>query len=265
MRISRPGITYLNPYVDTTDPTQLSYGNTNLSTDNSHNISLVYNLYTPKIMVNATLRYTLSPDGISQYSFMDDNNILNNTYGNIVRSNTTGINAFLMYTPWKQTRITLNGSLGYTDLSSEVLGLSNNGWSHTALIGVQQTIPGDVRLSANLIMAGNNVSLQGTSNGISMLNLSASRSFLDNRLSLSVSGMLTKDGLSMKNSSTTTGINFTSTSTMTIPMGQIQASLTYSFGKNTGSVRKAKRVNIEDNQLNSESMGQSIGSMTSAY
>ncbi|MCQ2134848.1 MAG: TonB-dependent receptor [Bacteroidales bacterium] len=263
MRVSRPGISYLNPYIDTTDPTQLSYGNTNLSTDNSHNLNLVYNLYTPKLMVNATLRYTLSPDGISQYSFMDSNNILNTTYGNIVSSSTTGLNAFIMYTPWKQTRITINGSLGYTDLSSEVLGQSNSGWTQTAMIGLQQTIPGDIRLSANLILAGGRVTLQGKSDGMSMLNLSASKSLLDNRLSLSVSGMLTKDGLSMKSTTTTTGINFTSTSSMTIPMGQIQASLTYSFGRNTGSVRKAKRVNVDDSQLNSESMGQSINSMMS--
>ena len=117
----------------------------------------------------------------------------------------------LRTTQEKQTRITINGSLGYTDLSSEVLGQSNSGWTQTAMIGLQQTIPGDIRLSANLILAGGRVTLQGKSDGMSMLNLSASKSLLDNRLSLSVSGMLTKDGLSMKSTTTTTGINFKST------------------------------------------------------
>ena len=266
MRISRPGISYLNPYVDTTDPTQLTYGNTDLTTENSHNFSLVYNLYTSKLMVNATLRYTLSPDGISQYSFYDSSNILNTTYGNIVKNNTVGLNGYVMYTPWKQTRIMVNGSLNYTDLVSDVLGQSNSGFSHTIMLGLQQTLPLDLRLSANLISTGSRVTLQGSSNGMSMLNLGLSRSFLDNKLSVSLNGMLTKDGLKMKNETTTVGDGFTSTSSMTIPMGQIQASITYSFGNSrAANAKKARRVDVEDSQLNSQSTSQSISSMVAGY
>lgn len=46
LRISRPGITLLNPYVNKSDPTSISYGNTNLDAEEVHNISLVYNLST---------------------------------------------------------------------------------------------------------------------------------------------------------------------------------------------------------------------------
>lgn len=264
MRISRPGISYLNPYVDTSDPTQISYGNSDLTTDNSHNFSLVYNYYAQKLMVNATLRYTLSPDGISQYSFYDSNNILNTTYGNIVASNVVGLNGFAMYTPNKSTRLMLNGSVSYSDLNSEILGQSNSGWSTTALIGIQQTIPFDIRLSANLITSGSQISLQGKSNGISMLTLGASKTFLDNSLSVSINGMVTKNGLTMKNESITVGDGFTSKTTMTVPMGQIQASVTYSFGNSrAASAKKARRVDVEDSQLNGQSMSQSLGSMVS--
>ena len=48
MRISRPGITYLNPYVDKTNPIALTYGNPELDVEKSHNFSLVYNLFNPK-------------------------------------------------------------------------------------------------------------------------------------------------------------------------------------------------------------------------
>ena len=41
LRISRPGITLLNPYVNKSDPTSISYGNTNLDAEEVHNISLV--------------------------------------------------------------------------------------------------------------------------------------------------------------------------------------------------------------------------------
>ncbi len=265
MRISRPGITYLNPYVDTSDPTQKSYGNTDLSTEKTHNISLVYNYFAPKITLNATLRYTLSPDGISQYSFYDTDNILNTTYGNIVENNTLGLNAFAMYMPWKQTRIVLNGSVGYSDISSDVLDQSNNGWTKTVLLGLQQTIPFDIRLSANLIMAGNSISLQGENDGMSAITLGLSRSFLDNKLSISLTGMTATSGLKLKLKSNTAGDGFTSNRTMTVPVGQILASITWSFGNNrTTSAKKARRVDIEDNQLNSKSMGESMGTMMTA-
>ena len=41
MRISRPGITYLNPYVDKTNPIALTYGNPELDVEKSHNFCTV--------------------------------------------------------------------------------------------------------------------------------------------------------------------------------------------------------------------------------
>ena len=36
MRISRPGISYLNPYVDRSNPTALSYGNPDLDVEKAN-------------------------------------------------------------------------------------------------------------------------------------------------------------------------------------------------------------------------------------
>ena len=86
MRISRPGISYLNPYVDKSNPIALTYGNPELDVEKSHNFSLVYNLFTPKLMVNLNLHHNFMDNAISQYSFYDSNNLLNTTYGNVVRA-----------------------------------------------------------------------------------------------------------------------------------------------------------------------------------
>jgi len=262
LRISRPGISYLNPYVNTSDPTQISYGNTDLTTENNHNVSLVYNRFSSKLMINATLRYSFTPESIAQYSFFDKNNVMNTTYGNIVRSQSTGLNAFVMYQPFKQTQIIVNGSVGYTNLRSKQLGQSNSGIAQTILLGLQQTIPFDLRLSLNLIGAGNSISLQGNSNGITMITAGLSRSFLDNKLNASITAIGTPKGLNIVTKSTTTGYDFSTTSITKIPLGQVQASLSWSFGSSkTKTSKKAKKVEIEDNQLNSQSLGESIGNM----
>ena len=263
MRISRPGITYLNPYVDTTDPLAMTYGNTNLSTENTHNLSLVYNLFTPKFVTNITLRGSLTDGGISQYSFYDSNNILNTTYGNIVRNASAGINGYAMYMPTNSTRIILNGGLTYTDLTSEALGQSNSGLSHNIMIGIQQTLPLDLRLSANLINAGGNVTLQGNASGMSMIMAGLSRSFLDNKLTASVNatGSL-KGGFNMKMENVTSGAGFENRMSTTVPVGQISASISYTFGKqgNYGS-KKVNRRASDDSELNSTSLSESLGSM----
>lgn len=262
MRISRPGITYLNPYVDRSNPTMLSYGDTHLRTEDSHSVSLIFNSFTSKLMVSTNLRHTFTPEAISQYSFMDENQLLNSTYGNILRSNVTGLNAFVMYMPFKQTQILVNGELNYTDLRSRQLGQCRSGFSHTLLLGLQQTIPFDLRLSANIVTAGRTITLQGSSEGMSMVILGLSRSFLEDRLSASLVGIGSTSGLNIETVSTVDGPDFSSSTFTRLPLGQIKASVSWSFGTRMNtSGRKARKVNVEDLQLNSQSIGESVGNI----
>ncbi|NLZ19313.1 MAG: TonB-dependent receptor [Bacteroidales bacterium] len=262
MRISRPGISYLNPYVDTSDPTARSYGNGELEVERGHNISLVYNLYSPDWIVNLTLRETLVGNGISPYSFYDDRQLLNTTYGNIVRSCTTGLNAFINWNAGPDTRIFLNGGLNYVDLRSDVLGQRNSGLSYNAMLGVQQALPADISLSANVVAMGRNYTLQGWSTGMSMAMIGATKSFLDDRLGISINYTVPLSGgkgLQMK--SVTEGRDFRSVSVNTIPMENLNFSISWSFGKQGGAHVKSARKSISnDDVLNVESTAESLGS-----
>jgi outer membrane receptor protein involved in Fe transport len=263
MRISRPGISYLNPYVDTTDPTALTYGNTELEVERGHNISLVYSAYTPKVMVNATLRYSYTGNGISAYSFFDENNLLNTTYGNIVTSQSTGLNAYMMLNPTNKTRIMINGGLTYSDIASAQLGQHNSGWAYNLMVGGQQTLPWDIRLSANAIMMGSQVTLQGRTTGMSMAMLGLTKSFLNDRLSFSVNGMLPlAKGFEMSMSSHTVGKGFVSDMSTTIPMRQITFQVSWTFGKQGNySAKRASRTIQNEDQLNSTTTAESMGSI----
>ena len=263
MRISRPGISYLNPYVDTSDPTALSYGNTDLDVEKGHTVNLVYNYFSNGLMVNATLRHNYTGNGISQYSFYDDGHLLNTTYGNIVRSRNTGLNLYGMVTPGPKTRIMVNGGLSYSDIVSDVLGQHNWGWEYNAMVGVQQTLPWDLRLSANFIKAGRSISLQGWNSGMSMGMLGLTKTFFDDRLSLSVNGVthLTK-GKALTIESFSAGNGFTMNSLTTVPMRQILFQVSWTFGKQGNYSAKRTRRTIEnETQLNSTTTAESMGSM----
>lgn len=269
MRISRPGITYLNPYVDITNPTSISYGNTDLQAEKTNNVSLVYNLFTAKLMVNATLRHSFSHNGISSYSFYDTDNVLNTTYGNIVKTCSTGLNLYAMYTPWPKTRIIVNGGTAYTNINSDFLQQGNAGWSYNVMVGLQQTLPWDLRLSANIISAGSSVTLQGSSSGISLAMVGLTKSFLDDKLSISINGVGSLKGITnMEMSTHSEGPGFVSDMVSRIPMGQISISLSYSFGKQSmggGMKKKSGRHADDDEILDTQSISQSMGSMMSSF
>ncbi|MBR0166372.1 MAG: TonB-dependent receptor family protein, partial [Prevotella sp.] len=219
MRISRPGISYLNPYVDKTNPMVLTYGNPDLDVEKSHNLSLVYNMFTSKLMVNLNLHHNFTDNAISQYSFYDSNNLLNTTYGNVVKSHQTGLSAYVNYLLTKNTRLFVNGAVNYLDLKSDALNQSNSGWTANAMIGLQQTLPWDLKLSAFAITSTKNYTLQGWSGGFNLVTASLSKSLLKDKLNLSVSGQMgLNNGGNIKIESYSRGKDFTSHTNIKVPI-----------------------------------------------
>ena len=264
MRISRPGITYLNPFVDNiSDPSVVSYGNPDLRPETGHNIGLTYNYFSPKWILSMSLNQSFVRNGMSAYSFYDKDHVMNTTYGNIVSSSTSGLNAYVMWIPGQKTRVILNGSTGYTDIRSKELDQRNSGWTYTALLGLQQTFPWDLRFSANVIASGRTVTLQGWSSGMLVGTLGLTKTFLDDRLGVSLSGLshLT-GGRGLKIDSVTETKEFVSSAVTSIPIRMISLNLTFSFGKQDKvSVKKTRKTIEADTQLDAKSMTESIGTV----
>ena len=264
MRISRPGISYLNPYVDKTNPIALSYGNPDLDVEKAHNMSLVYNMFTSKLMLNLNLHHNFTDNGISQYSFYDDNNILNTTYGNVVKRHQTGFSAYVNYLLTKNTRLFMNGGLNYTDMRSDELGQSNSGWTANIMAGLQQTLPWDLKLSAYAIASTKNYTLQGWSGGFNMLTASLSKSLLNDKLNLSISGMTgLNDGGSIMMKSSSRGQNFTSVNNIKIPIYGFTFTVSYTFG-NSKMASKQHVNRIQNDFIEQQSQGEMINSVGSS-
>ena len=261
MRISRPGISYLNPYVDKTNPIALSYGNPELDVEKNHNLSLVYNLFTPKLMVNLNLHHNFVDNAISQYSFYDAENLLNTTYGNIVKRHQTGLNGYVNYLMTKNTRLFFNGGLNYTDLRSEALDQQNSGWTGSAMIGVQQTLPWDLKLSAFAITSTKNYTLQGWSGGFNLLTASVSKSLLKDKLNLSVSGLLgLNSGGKLNIESENRGKDFVSHSNIKVPIYGVTFTISYTFG-NSKIRAKQHTSRVESDFIEQQSQGEVINNV----
>ena len=260
MRISRPGITYLNPYIDRSNPTALTYGNSDLDVEKSNNVALVYNTFSSKLMMNLSLRYNYTGNGIEQYSFYD-NNILNTTYGNIVKRSQIGLNGYISWLMFKNTRLFFNGGASYNDMSSDALGRSNSGWQANLMMGVQQTLPWDLKLSAYMMTSTKSYTLQGWSSGFNLLTGNISKSFFNDKLTVSVGGLT---GLSAKGSlkmeTFSEGKGFSTRSTIKVPIQSVTLSVSYTFGNSKRQVRQHVS-RVQSDYIEQQSQGEMINSV----
>ena len=256
-RIQRPGITYLNPYVDRSSSTSISYGNSDLTSVKVDNLSLVYNFYNPKWVVSLTGRYSHSGSGISSYSFFRDD-ILNTTYGNIVTENNTGLTAFVNWTAGPKTRVYTNSSFGYSHFASDELDQTNAGWNWNVMLGLQQTLPADILLSANIIEGGRTWNLQGWSGGFGMAVFGLSKGFFADKLKVNAQVMSNLNKGGMKIESFSQGKDYRLENVVEVPIRQVGIGLTYTFGKQGFQVKKTRKSITNDDVINNTN-GQAPG------
>jgi len=254
MRIRRPGISYLNPFVNQTTPTAASYGNPDIDAENRHTVRLGYNFFSSKVVLSVKAGWNHCGNGISSYSFYKDG-VLNSTYGNIVKTNSYSLNVFFNWNASPRTRIYASAEPGYDEYRSEVLSQENSGFKGNFLLGAQQTLgeKNDWKLGANLFAYTRNISLQGYSTGLGMATVSVSKSFLDDRLEASLRATCNLSGGKMHISMYSEGDSFTFAQNIYVPINSISFRLQYTFGKRGLSVKKARRTISNDDVVNASS------------
>jgi hypothetical protein len=267
MRIYRPGIWYLNPYLDDSTPTNIYQGNSHLESENSHSFNLSYSNFTPKFNINLALRYGFTNNRIENVvRMMPDTQIpglknptgkdvLYTTYENIGRSQGVNLNTYVNWNATKNTRVYMNGRLSYIDMDDGGT-LSNHGWDLFVYGGAQQTLPKDWRLSFNLYAMTPNINLQGRGSSYSSYGLSIQKSWLKNRLNMTISAtnFLKKY---MRYNSTTEDTFFHADSWSKSVQQRFTLSISYRIGELKASVKKAERSISNDDVKGGGSGGSS--------
>lgn len=229
MRISRPGISQLNPYTDRTDPTALTYGNPSLAVMKSHNVTLAYNFFSPKLMFNVSLSHDYIGNEIEKYQFVDADNKYNSTYANNGKSRNTYMDAFVRWVATKTTTLMLNGNVSYGDWKVKELGYHNWGWSGSSYVGLEQQLPWKVKGSLGLFAQTRHYNLMGYNSGMQFFNASLTRSFFKDRLELSAryANPLRSHLIINQHSA---GADFSNHTHVSIPLQVIALSVKWNFG-----------------------------------
>lgn len=262
-RLQRPGIWYLNPYVDDTNPMSISYGNPDLDAVVSHTFSGNYSRNSQKWNLFVGANVSLANNSITSITKVNDQGISERTYENIGKDQNYRINASFGYRLGTKFTLNVSASANYFVSEAKSLGLKNDGFGYQAYGGVSVGLWKEATIRGNARYYHPSVSLQGSSSAQFMYGFGLTQNFLKRKfnVNLFISNPFTKD---RTYSSTTEGPSFYRYSESQYMQRRFQVYVGYRFGKTDLKVKKARRTISNDDRMNGsgESGGASAASGT---
>lgn len=246
LRIARPAIGYLNPYRNEQNPILVTFGNIHLQTEKFHQTELSFSSFSQKLMLTASLFYRFSNNNILQYSRLAENQVQEDTYGNIGRQHEGGANLYLNLNLGKSLSIWTSASAGYTDIYSQTLGQQNSGWGGNCNAGLQAKLPWKLQLGGYGGYYKMGMELQADAVSFYYYGLYITRGFLkDDRLQVTLSANNFFDRYQKMDREYITP-DFRTYMTNDQPGRAFQISVSYRLGDLKASVKKVARGIVND-------------------
>jgi outer membrane receptor protein involved in Fe transport len=240
-RLSRPGIWYLNPYVNNSDSLNISYGNPMLKSEVSHSFELGYTFFAPKFNFSVTSSSSFANNSIQRISRVESTGATASTYENIGKNQLYRLNTYLSYRPSGKLNVFFNGGVTYSKLEAmTAYSINNEGFSYQGYVGGRRTLWKDGSVNVNVGLYSSSIMLQGRSSSFFYTGLSLSQYFLKRKLMLSVS-VTDPFWYRKKYTSESKDITFFSHMENSYPAQNLRINLAYNFGKLDLQVKKARR------------------------
>jgi len=256
-RIERPGLWYINPFVNRIDPRNQSYGNPDIRPATSHAFDLSYSMFVKGSSINASLFYNFTNSSIQQFTFLSANGDTSyTTYDNIGRNQNLGLSLNGNVPITKKLNANLNATANYVQLTGNLYGREqrNSGINAYVFGYLSYKFNKSLRFSGNIGYNTPRILLQGSSAGYMWNSFSLNKTFL-------------------KKEKATVGINISSPFQKFRPWRneindpvfyqlqesayyarRIGVSLNYRFGKLEGDIARKKR-GIKNDDVQSGSGG----------
>lgn len=236
-RIRRPWGGQLNSFRNTSDPTNISYGNPLLNPEYSNAFELNYIKTWDEHMTSASVYYRSTDNVIQRINFIDDRTgIMNSTFDNVSQSVSAGTEIIIKNTFFRIFDLTTTANLFYYRLdgfeytpehSTQVVsGDGDSNFSWNIRVNARVMLPWDLSLQVNGRYNAPTVIAQGRREGNYRLDASLRKDF--GKWSVSINA---RDILDSRRFETVTyGNGYTQTSKNWGGGRRFQLTLSYSFG-----------------------------------
>ncbi len=236
-RIQRPGIWYINPYLNDSDPKNVQQGNPKLDPEKSNSFDLNLSDFTSIGSINLDLSYSTTNNGIESYTSVA-NGISYTTYANIGSNRYYSASLYGSLRLGSKANLFLNSSADYRDIKSKSLNITNSGWGSNSSGGLQYTLPKDFKFSLNggyfLMPAG----LQTKSVSFFFSSVGINKDILNKKVTISLSGS-ELFWYNKKFTMTYEDANFYRKSVSYYPGRNIRLNISYRFGELKEQIKKA--------------------------
>jgi len=240
-RISRPGIWYLNPFVDDTNPMSISYGNPNLDPEIDNSISVNFSSFSQKLNFNTSIFGSYTNNSIERISKSLNDSVIATSYYNIGSRKNIGWSTYFNWNPTKKIRWNLNGNLNYTQYSTnDGSGIENSGITYSLSTGAQFTLPKEFKFGMNGGYYSPRINLQGHSSGYYYYSASFSREFFKKKLNVSLSASNPFQKYINYNSYTETSSYIQNSNNQRLAR-YFNLSLSYRFGEMKEQIKKVQK------------------------
>lgn len=255
MRISRPDLQRVNPFMIETTSNNFQAGNPDLKSEHSNLVSLTFTKFGRMLGGNVGLEFFDSENLIQSYLFVDGINRIN-SFANIGSKRSGAITGFLNYQINQQMSVNLNGRVEYGALKAPAMNARHYGWSGNLFGGWTWSPEKIARFSLYGGYNSRSLNIQGWHSGFYYYSLSVSRSFLADKsltLTLSANNFL-QDRTTYKNTTKTPDI--ISTETYTQNSWNVGVSLSWNFGNYQGKVKQLSTSIENDDKSSVSNKGQ---------
>jgi ferric enterobactin receptor len=251
MRINRPSIDFVNPYVNYSDPYNLKQGNQYLVPERTHNVEMTYSTFFNNTNLNWSAFYRHTGNAIENVTYVDAFDTSHTSYQNVAKNNTIGLDFFGSATFFKNWMINLNGSAYYMMLKSPSLNVKNDGFQYSASMYTSYKLSKLFSIAGFAMYNGNQIQLQGSQDGWYYYFLGLQMSLFKDKATINLSGenFFTPE-VKMATRYTYQNAEYVNHSTY---YGRgLRLTFSWSFGKMTFSQKKK----IDNDDLKSNSDGQ---------
>lgn len=260
-RLQRPGIQFLNPNVNTSNPTNITKGNPYLSPELTDNFELSGSAYVKSVYLNVALfarqtnnsitsvRDTVTT-GLGQVTNPTLSQAIQTTYLNIGRESAYGANIFGNATLFSKWQIGGGVDMYYAYLTNNnslpAYNATNSGWVVTGRFFTNVTLKNGWGMQGFGFIRGKQIQLQGYQGGFAFYSLGVKKDLKDKRGSF---GIAAENFFNMPFTirSESSSPLFAQSSTTSLYNAGIRANFSYKFGKLSFDQPQRKRGRSVDN------------------
>jgi hypothetical protein len=228
-RIARPREFALNPQIETSDSTNISFGNPNLHPSYTRQLDLSFGMFQKMWSVYPRIGYSSTSAIIERLTTVSPNGVSQSTWDNLASSQYYTLSIYGNYRPSKKVTLNGGGTVGKVDYeTTSINAVSRNGYSVNAKAGMTIDFPKRLAFEGNMSYYSNS-SAQGRNSGSVSTSFGMRKIFMKNKLKFRIMAV---NPFNQTNAITyAEGINFTRESYSSTRTRNFSMTVSYNFTK----------------------------------